>query len=107
MQPWIGYHPAKDVFANHFFSFDYEDMEFVDIVYDIKAGKLIQSPPYEVRNFVVRSRSTQEQESSSQEYTETVTNTSQFEESRGLTISAGVTISGKCTCLCLDWLRSY
>lgn len=81
-------------------------MEVVDVVYDTQKGTVTPSLPQQLRSLRVDNRdSSQAQDSSSEVFTEGVTNTSHFEEGIGMTVSVGVTISGKCPFSCLDWPR--
>ncbi|KAH7885611.1 hemolytic lectin [Phlebopus sp. FC_14] len=88
--PYIGNVYTYDFYPDQYFSFVWEDMQVDKVEYDLKLGQIVSSTPLIIANQTLTNNSSHEQEMTFV-LNETVTHTSTFEYSLGLTITVGTT----------------
>lgn len=106
VSPYIGNHPASDDYADHYFSFLFEDMKIERIEYELKLGRIISSTPTVLANQTLDNKDSTEAQEMKFEFNRTETHTSTFEYSEGFTITIGTTVKGTNTFSCSGRLRS-
>ncbi|KAJ7890735.1 hemolytic lectin [Mycena leptocephala] len=80
-------------YSDQFFALDYEDMIIDRIEYNLSLGRIISNTPKVLASQTLHNQTSQPQQMIF-EMSESVTHTSSFEFSRGITLSVGVTMSG-------------
>jgi hypothetical protein len=81
-------------YSDQFFALDYEDMIIDRIEYNLSLGRIISNTPKVLASQTLHNQTSQPQQMIF-EMSESVTHTSSFEFSRGITLSVGVTMSGE------------
>jgi hypothetical protein len=81
-------------YSDQFFALDYEDMIIDSIEYNLSLGRIISNTPKVLADQTLHNDTSQPQQMIF-EMSESVTHTSSFEFSRGVTLSVGVTMSGE------------
>lgn len=94
MKPYMYNHTASEIYADHHFSFLFEDMQIDKIDYDLDLGSIISSTPLVLADQTLRNDSSQVQEMSFA-LSNTMTNTSTYEYSTEFTISIGMEFTDK------------
>lgn len=107
VHPYLGNHQSSEVFADHFFSFQFEDMAIESIEYDLKLGKIISSTPTILATQTLDNKDTTETQEMRFEVNLTEAHTSTFEYGVGFIISKGTTVKGSSTLSFSDRVRSY